>query len=131
MATPETDQDEQVQEADRRNGEPDATDPRISNLRGYTIVDVDINTINPILMDPATQFKALGSKVVNGRQSDGVEIRSARLLKGIDHEQIWFDEKSHFPTLREMYDATRAVYRVAFSEYNFNPSIPAATFAKF
>ena len=31
MATPETDQDEQVQEADRRNGEPDATDPRIGH----------------------------------------------------------------------------------------------------
>jgi hypothetical protein len=107
-------------------------DPRICNLRGYSIAQVDIGNIVPILLDPSTQIHSLGSnKPLGGRNADGIDVRSPRLLRGIEREAIWLDAQTHFPLVREMYERGRVVYRLAFSSYAFNPVVPTSLFAKF
>lgn len=106
-------------------------DPRICNLRGYSIAQVDLGTEVPMLQEPTTRLRYLGEGRVNGRAASSLEVRSPHLLRGIEREVIWLDPHTHFPLLREMYESGRVVYRVAFSDYTFNPRVPPSLFAKF
>jgi hypothetical protein len=107
------------------------TDSRICNLRGYSIEDVSLAYEVPILQDPATKLRYLGSATFGGHAAEGIEARSPRLLRGIERERIWLDSRTRFPLLREMYEAGRVVYRMAMMDYEFNPQIPASMFARF
>lgn len=106
-------------------------DDRICNLRGYSVQDVSLATEIPFLQDPSTHVKYVGAGTIAGRAAECIEARGPKLLHGIERELIWLDGKTRFPLLREMYEAGRVVYRMAFSDYQFNPHLPAALFAAF
>ena len=106
-------------------------DNRICNLRGYSVQDVSLATEIPFLQDASTHVKYVGPATVAGHAAECIEARGPKLLHGIEKELIWLDAKTRFPLVREMYEAGRVVYRMAFADYEFNPHLPAALFAAF
>lgn len=107
------------------------SDDRICNLRGYSVEDVSLAHEVPILQDSATRLRYLGRATVGGVAAEGVEVRSSRLLRGIERELVWLDPRTHFPLLREMYESGQVVYRMALTDYDFSPSLAADVFAPF
>jgi outer membrane lipoprotein-sorting protein len=106
-------------------------DNRICNLRGYSLQDVSLGSEIPMLQDPSTHVKYVGPATIAGRAAECIEARGPKLLRGIERELIWLDRSTRFPLLREMYEAGRVVYRMALTQYEFNPQLPAALFAAF
>lgn len=106
-------------------------DQRLTNLRGYSLPDVTLSNQIKMLQESGTNLRYLGATKMGAHSVEGIEVRSNKLLRGIDRESIWMDSKLKFPVLIEMFEAGRVVYRMAFSNYEFNPQLPAALFARF
>lgn len=108
--------------------EPAYDDARLRGLRGDTMWDVSINRAVEMTRDPGSRFKYVRDDVLLGRKMHVVEVRSPALLKGVDHEQLWLDDKLHLPFQRDMFTGGDCVYHVAVETFQFDRPLPPDTF---
>lgn len=103
-------------------------DERIKDVRGNTLLDTNIVRAVEVLRHPATQLRHVGTERFLDRPMQLLEMRSPRLLRGIEREVVWLDEKTRLPFVREMYADGVLVYRVSVETFQFNATLPAGTF---
>jgi outer membrane lipoprotein-sorting protein len=106
----------------------DITDRRLCDLRGDTMADLNVVTAVAVLKDPATRFRYLGRQTLDGRTLDRVEVKSPRLLKGIDREVLGLDAASALPITREMHDAQGLAYKLTLTRFTLDNDLPASAF---
>jgi outer membrane lipoprotein-sorting protein len=108
---------------------PRYDDPRLAGARGDNMWDLSV--ANAVLMtrDPRTRFKPLREETLMGRRMHVVEIRSPKLLKGIDYEVLWLDDALRLPFARDMVQDGQVVYHVEVETFKFDTVLPANTFS--
>jgi outer membrane lipoprotein-sorting protein len=106
----------------------DATDPRLADLRGDTMLDLNVVAAVEVLRGPDARLKYVGRRLVGDRRVDLVELRSPRLLKGIDHEVYGLDTASGLPIVREMYDAEGLTYKLTVERFKLDNDLPPTAF---
>lgn len=103
-------------------------DDRIKDVRGNTMEDTNIVRAVEILRHPDTELRYLGTNRFLDRPMQLIEMRSPKLIKGIDREVVWLDEKTKLPFVREMYADDELVYRLTVETYQFNEALPVNAF---
>lgn len=104
------------------------TDPRLADLRGDTMVDLNVVAAVEVLRSPDARFKYLGRRLVGDRRVDLVELRSPRLLKGVEREVYGLDTVSGLPLVREMHDADGLTYKLTVERFKLDNDLPANAF---
>jgi outer membrane lipoprotein-sorting protein len=104
------------------------TDSRLGTLRGDTLLDTGIVRMMEILLDPNAQHRILGNALLEGRPVTIMEVVSSRALKGITKEIYYIDNQSKIPSVREMYEGSKMVFKCQFKNVALNPQIPATAF---
>jgi outer membrane lipoprotein-sorting protein len=105
-------------------------DPRLCDIRGDSIRDVSIVTAVNMMRTPGARFRYLGENRWKDHPVDMVEVKSPKLLKGIEREVIWFDQAAHFPWVRDMYENGEVVFHFTFDFWNLNLPLPPETFTQ-
>jgi outer membrane lipoprotein-sorting protein len=107
---------------------PRYDDARLLGPRGDNMRDLSIVTAIAMTRDPATRFKLVGADTVSGRPVHVVELRSPKLLAGIEHETLYLDDQVHLPFQRDMYQDGKVAYHVVLETFQFDTKLPADTF---
>jgi outer membrane lipoprotein-sorting protein len=107
---------------------PRYDDSRLLGPRGDNMRDLSIVTAIAMTRDPGTRFKLVGADTVAGRPVHVVELRSPKLLSGIDHETLYLDDQIHLPFQRDMYQGGKVAYHVVLETFKFDSRLPTDTF---
>jgi outer membrane lipoprotein-sorting protein len=107
---------------------PKYDDPRLVGARGDNMWDLSVAKAVLITKDPGAKFKYLRTETFLGRPMDVLEIHSPSMLKGIDHEVLWLDQKLHLPFKRDMYSNGQVAYHVEIETFKFDGELPPDTF---
>jgi outer membrane lipoprotein-sorting protein len=100
----------------------------LADLRGDTMLDLNVVAAVETLRGSDARFKYLGRRLVGDRRVDLVELRSPRLLKGIEREVYGLDTASGLPLVREMYDADGLTYKLTVERFKLDNDLPPNAF---
>ncbi|MDB5098056.1 MAG: hypothetical protein JWM80_2477 [Cyanobacteria bacterium RYN_339] len=103
-------------------------DSRLTGVRGDNMYDLSVAKAVEITKASGAKFKYLRTETFLGRPMDVLEIRSPKMLKGIDHEVLWLDQKLHLPFKRDMYQDGQVAYHVEVETFKFDEALPGDTF---
>jgi outer membrane lipoprotein-sorting protein len=81
-----------------------------------------------VLRAPEARLKYMGRRLVGDRRVDLVELRSPKLLKGIEREVYGLDTASGLPLVREMYDAEGLTYRLTVERFKLDNDLSPTAF---
>jgi hypothetical protein len=107
----------------------DVTDPRLGNLRGDTMADLNVVSAVAVLRSPSAVVKSLGRRLVADRRCELVELRSPGLLKGIVREVYALDTASGLPMMRELWDAEGVAYRLTVERFELDNGLSPRAFS--
>jgi hypothetical protein len=90
----------------------DISDERLISRNGWTIKDTGVSAIIGVLLNPQSQFKALGDQAVGGKTLAMLEVRSVASPKGATHEVIGIDRQTNLPGYRAIYKGQTLMYKL-------------------
>lgn len=107
----------------------DITDKRLCDMRGDTMADLSVVAAVDVLSGPEARFTYVGRQTLNGRTLERIEVRSPRLLKGIQREVLGLDSESWLPIVREMHDAEGLAYKLTVERFKLDQALPPTAFS--
>ena len=90
----------------------DVSDERLVSRNGWTIKDTGVSAIVGVLLNPQSQFKALGDQNVGGKKLAMLEVRSPASPNGATHEVIGIDRQNNLPGFRAVYKGQTLMYKL-------------------
>jgi hypothetical protein len=87
-------------------------DKRVVSLNNWTIKETDVTCILNVLLDPATQVKALGEQNFDGVMMPAIEAVSPKSPRGVTREVIGIDKVTGLPKARQLYKGQTLVYKL-------------------
>ncbi|GEM_PF-6664884 len=103
-------------------------DPRLAGPRGWTLRETSVRALMRMVEDPRTTFRGLGTGTVSGRVMNLVEVRGPAILKGLDREILFIDDKLKLPFAVEGYDGAERALRLEIESFSFNTAMDPQAF---
>ncbi|MFN3428341.1 MAG: hypothetical protein ACK46X_00145 [Candidatus Sericytochromatia bacterium] len=103
----------------------DVSDKRLISRNGWTIKDTGVSAIVGVLLNPQSQFKALGDQPVGGKTLAMLEVRCPTSPKGATHEVIGIDRQTNLPGYRAVYRGQTLMYKLEMKSMKL--TAPSAT----
>ena len=102
-------------------------DPRLAGPRGWTLRETSVRALMRMVEDPRTTFRSLGMGKAAGRTMNLVEARGPALLKGLQREVLYIDDKPKLPFGVEGWDGEERALRLEVESFAFDaPMDPMA-----